>query len=176
MAYVVLATTDRDADSPVTVTMIDALYNNPTAIANGDAGAPQVQTAAIADAAITVPKTEDFASGTQGANTMLISGTRISTSWGKIGGDIYIPRAGVIKTRIGVSSTYAGSNGYGRVYVNGVAVGTTRTVFGTTRTTFDENIAVAVGDLVQIYGTGFSTYGVNVDIAIGTSNRLEESI
>jgi hypothetical protein len=42
-----IASTETDADSPVTVQLMDALRQNPEAIAEGASGAPQVQPAAL---------------------------------------------------------------------------------------------------------------------------------
>ena len=47
MAWTTLTAAQRAAGQPIDANMIDALYNNPTAIANGDSGAPAIQTAAL---------------------------------------------------------------------------------------------------------------------------------
>lgn len=47
MAWVTIAASDYDPDSPITTTLASAWSNNPTAIANGDSGAPSIQTAAL---------------------------------------------------------------------------------------------------------------------------------
>ena len=47
MAWTTLTAQQRAAGQPIDANMIDALYNNPTAIANGDPGAPNIQTAAL---------------------------------------------------------------------------------------------------------------------------------
>lgn len=52
MAYITIPSTDMDVDSPITVALINALENNPTEIAAGTGGAPQIQQAAIASSAI----------------------------------------------------------------------------------------------------------------------------
>lgn len=45
--YTVIPSGDRDPESPVTPELIDGLYNNPAAIAEGDATAPDILTKAI---------------------------------------------------------------------------------------------------------------------------------
>lgn len=47
MTWTTLPSTDRDTDSPITQPLIDALYLNPTAIADGDAGAPRIRVGAL---------------------------------------------------------------------------------------------------------------------------------
>lgn len=56
MAWTTISNTAIDQDSPITVSLMTALRDNPAAIANGDSGAPRVQTAGIADNAITSAK------------------------------------------------------------------------------------------------------------------------
>lgn len=61
MAYVSISNTAIDQDSPITVSLMTALRDNPTAIANGDSGAPKIQTAGINDSAVTTAKIADSA-------------------------------------------------------------------------------------------------------------------
>jgi len=56
MAWVSISNTAIDQDSPITVSLMTALRDNPAAIANGDAGAPKVQTAGIQDLAVSTAK------------------------------------------------------------------------------------------------------------------------
>jgi len=48
MAYTAIPNGDVDADSPITTGLMTKLRDNPIAIANGDAGAPSIQLAAMA--------------------------------------------------------------------------------------------------------------------------------
>ena len=52
MAWVTISNTAIDQDSPITTSLITALRDNPIAIANGDAGAPRIQNAGLADNAV----------------------------------------------------------------------------------------------------------------------------
>ena len=54
--YTAIPNGDVDADSPITTTLITQLRDNPIAITEGASGAPQIQTAAIANDAITAAK------------------------------------------------------------------------------------------------------------------------
>ncbi len=56
MVWTTIPNTDIDADSPITVALMNSLRDNTAAMANGDAGAPKVQTAAINDLAVTSAK------------------------------------------------------------------------------------------------------------------------
>lgn len=57
---------------------------------------------------------------------------------------------GVARIKFDLKSTTANS-AYGRIYINGVAVGTERTVIGSTYQTFTEDIIVQKYDLIQLY-------------------------
>jgi len=54
--YNAVGASEKDADSPLTVSLIDKLDQNPHAIAQGAVGAPRIQTAAYNDASVTNPK------------------------------------------------------------------------------------------------------------------------
>ena len=76
-------------------------------------------------------------------------------SYLQMGYDIYIPRNGTVKVRIGLHGDSTASPGthYAKIYINDVAVGIERSrdrrsvAWGV----FDEDIAVADGDLLQIW-------------------------
>jgi len=73
----------------------------------------------------------------------------------QVGYDIYIPRNGTIKVRIGIHGDGAAPAGttYVKVYINDVAVGIerSRSKRDETWNVWDEDIAVADGDLLQIW-------------------------
>lgn len=72
---------------------------------------------------------------------------------------ITIRKAGVVNVKFTLTyGTSAGTTFYGRIYVNGVARGTERTVT-TGNTEFSEDITVAVGDDVQVYIHNQATTG-----------------
>ena len=56
MPYNPIADSEIDPDSPITTGLMTNLRDNPIGIANGDVGAPQIQAAAIASAAVTNAK------------------------------------------------------------------------------------------------------------------------
>jgi len=64
--------------------------------------------------------------------------------------EIEVKHWGKIRVKFDIKSE-AGGTAYGRIYVNGVAVGTERTTTETTYQTYSEDIAVEHGDLVQLY-------------------------
>ncbi|MGB0732416.1 MAG: hypothetical protein ACPGPF_01580 [Pontibacterium sp.] len=61
--YSAVAAGEKDADSPITVSLIDKLDQNPHAIAEGASGAPKIQTAALNDNAVTQAKVANSAIG-----------------------------------------------------------------------------------------------------------------
>ena len=68
--------------------------------------------------------------------------------------------SGTVDVQFLMKLTTASGTGYGRIYVNGIAVGTERTTIIDTDTTYNEVITVAIGDLIQIYAkhsTGLSS-------------------
>lgn len=56
--YSAVTAGEKDADSPINVSLIDKLDQNPHAIAEGASGAPKIQTAAIQDNAVNNDKLE----------------------------------------------------------------------------------------------------------------------
>lgn len=73
--YTVLSDAELAQDKPITQAKMRALRDNPIAITEGASGAPQIQTAAIADGAITAAK---LASGA--TNLVLLSETSITAT------------------------------------------------------------------------------------------------
>ena len=58
--YTTISNSEVDQDSPVTQTLMSALRDNPIAITEGSAGAPKIQTNAIADNAVTENKIANY--------------------------------------------------------------------------------------------------------------------
>ena len=85
-----------------------------------------------------------------------------STSLTKVK-EIVCPFDGVTSTQFDLVTDSGGNTATGRIYVNGVATGTTRTNSSTTPASFTEDIAVKRGDLVQLYvsGSGGATGSVS---------------
>ena len=66
--------------------------------------------------------------------------------------EILVNRTGTLRIKFDIAGGDAGSRCYGRIYRNGVAVGTERIVDGATYETFTQDIAGwAVADLAQVY-------------------------
>ena len=110
-SYTTIPDTDIDADSPLTVSLLTLIRDNPIAITEGATGAPKVQTAGITDYAVTTVK---LATGEQ-MTTSNVNGAIAGSSVGAIGtyaflletvsGGTYIPGA----TLSGSSLVYAGT-------------------------------------------------------------------
>lgn len=64
---------------------------------------------------------------------------------------------GIVRTSFDLRAS-DGNACVGKVYKNGVAVGTERLVIGTTWTTFTEDLVFAAGDLYQIYAHADTIY------------------
>ena len=85
-------------------TTIQALRDNPIAIANGDAGAPRLQTNGIQDSAVTTTKI----ASNERMTTANVLGATASASVGAVGTYAFLITSGAIV--LGPGSTYAGSN------------------------------------------------------------------
>lgn len=114
------------------------LYDNLTALANGDSGAPQVQMQSLSDA-----QAGDWINGPisyYGTTTITTSPTKMV--------EVFLPRGGTWRTRI--KATCSAGPAYYRVYRNGVAVGATRGP--ASLSVYQEDIAGwTAGDLIQLY-------------------------
>ena len=84
MPWTSISNTSIDQDSPITVSLMTALRDNPIAIANGDAGAPKVQTAGIADNAVTAAKIVENAVGNSELAPTSVRQGNLSTSLGEV--------------------------------------------------------------------------------------------
>jgi len=160
-AYSAIADSEIDPESPGTASLFTKLRNNPLAIAEGDATAPEIDGqaittntipgASIIDNGITASKLPTPATGSYRQDQSNDGGTTNSTSLVKVG-EIYCPRAGTYNVRMNLNFSGGkggGTTGYGRIYVDGVAVGTLRST--TSSSTFDEDVTVAAGEVIQIY-------------------------
>jgi len=96
MTYTAIPNGDVDADSPITTGLMTKLRDNPIAIAAGDTGAPQNQTAAIADNAITAAKIAADAVGQSEIAADSVGQSEIKTTFQAIEniGDFYFTAAG----------------------------------------------------------------------------------
>lgn len=125
-----------------------------------------VDAAAIADNQVGGNHLVNAASGDYRLRSDFVGGVTSSTSYVKVG-EIKTNRAGTFK--VWMHLVAFGNGAYGRIYVNGVAVGTEQNT--NSDVYFSENIAVAAGDLIQIYakhatgGSATSTASINLHAA-----------
>ena len=77
--------------------------------------------------------------------------TSITTAWAKVA-EVYIPRGGAYRITFALKATIGTARIYGRIYRNGVAVGTQQSDVTCGYVTKSENISGwSAGDLLQIY-------------------------
>ena len=74
-----------------------------------------------------------------------------SSSWTKER-DLKCLSDGTYTVSFALKANVAGKTASGRIYVNGIAVGTTRTNTTTTYIVYTENISIQAGDNLQLYG------------------------
>jgi len=66
--------------------------------------------------------------------------------------EFYVPLGGELRIKFDLKASHSVWTAYGRIYRNGIAVGTEQTVLGTTYGTRSEDIAGwSAGDLLQLY-------------------------
>jgi len=154
-AYNDIADSDVDPESPGTTTTFTRLRDNPIAITEGSSGAPKIQEAALNDEAVTYVKLVNCAYTTDadygvGSKT---NTTHDTTSWAKFG-SITAPVDGYYNARIRLQLDFAlpAYYLYGRVYKDGVAYGTERSVEDGGDTTWNESLFFSAGERIQLYG------------------------
>jgi len=155
-----------DGDSPGTQVLFEALRDNPIAIAEGAPGAPKIQTAGIANSAITNDKILDgtispaklypAAAGSLVDCVSFVVSATGQSSYTKIK-EIQLVRGGEYTISFALAVEIARGAAYAKIYKNGVAVGTERSN-RTIYTTYTETISGwSPGDLLQIYA--YTTIG-----------------
>ena len=81
-----------------------------------------------------------------------------STSYNKKK-EIQVGYSGTYKVKFDLKNETGQTNSYGKIYKNGVELGTQHYTMSTTYVTFSENIDVEAGDLIQLYiQTGYADY------------------
>lgn len=156
-SYRTIAASETDQDSPVTQTLMQALTDNPTAIAEGAAGAPKVETAALQVPTsganvvgyFTVPGVEYTATTTAGNSI----GMKMALGTGTI----------TLAVDMKIDATNTGTVKFRK---NGAIVNTQTT----TSTSFVEkthDMSVVFGDVIDII------YAVNATPATGTFRNFE---
>lgn len=73
-----------------------------------------------------------------------------------------VTMAGTYKVTFGLSAHGTSNTAVGRIYVNGVARGTTRTKTDATVTYYDEDLTLNANDLVQIYASSVVANGAGI--------------
>lgn len=172
MAYTAIPAGDRDAESPITVTLIARMIDNPIAIAAGDSGAPQIQTAAIADSAVTTIKINDGAVKEE-KHTAIVAGHKYTYSMSSpedehtstsaaysicmFGGNALIAqRAGTYRITWEHKCDRSGTSN-SKIYKNFVAIGSEKTVSTTVYIDAQEDIVLAAGDIISLYSRDVAT-------------------
>lgn len=91
-----------------------------------------------------------FTSGTDPVNSIGSSGSTIQSSYTK-GMDVYCPGIGIAQIRFGIFNSLNGQTVFGKIYINGLAVGTERSHNTNTIAYFTENLDVNLGDNVEVW-------------------------
>lgn len=157
-------TTIPDADltsgKPGKQSIFRALRDNIDAALSGDPSAPKIQSGAFDDGVITAEKLDNTTVGDYVIKDSTGEVSHVGTTYTKKK-EIAIFRAG--NARITFSLRASADTAYGRIYKNGVAIGTERTTTSGAYVDFTEDISGLVkGDLIQLYlknsGTTSTSY------------------
>lgn len=145
MAYSTIASTERDVDSPLTVSFIGKMIDNPEGIATAESGATKIVPAAM----------EQHSAGT----TYIIGSDEAESADYTSGVYVRVKsfvvwRAGTLTVKFEAKSPNA--NTRARIYKNGAAFGTERSPIGT-YTEWSENLTFAAGDTVEVWLKGFTS-------------------
>lgn len=173
--YTIIPSGDRDPESPVTPELIDGLYFNPTAIMEKASGAPvlannYIVAAMINNGEVTGAKVDSVGTGAGILSAANTNRSSTSTSYVKVK-EILCPVGGDYTVDFGIYTNNPAAPAFGRIYINGLAVGTERSTTSTGVVTFSESIAVSSGDLVQLYyhsSGGNAAYVEDFKVKIGS--------
>ena len=136
--------------SLLTSTKMGQLYDNLTAVAKGDSGAPSIISNAIIDAAV-----GDFVETCRDDG-----GSNSDTSYAATGAALTVVRDGAYRVKWSHNGNNASGTCKTKVYKNGGAVGVEKSTSSTTPVEVSDDIAgLVAGDVLQIYAyrTGAST-------------------
>lgn len=160
MAYVDIPSADLDPESPIDTDLMTALARNPEMIAQGDSAVPNGRR-------LKGMAQEDATSGNyveaQTSLVVTVEGGSYAATLAKI----FCPRAGNYNVRVELSatSTSGTTTGYAKIYRNGSAVGTERSITtagGGSPTSnsgsWDEDITVTAGQWLEVYTYNGSNY------------------
>jgi len=141
----------------LTAAQMTNLQNDISAIPNKDAGAPQ-----LADGYIDPIMFPALTSGNYQLGQTLEKAwiTGLGTSYVKTQ-EFFMKRAGVVNSRMFVTNSNKSNSMNFRVYIDGVAEGTIRSVSSGNNATYEEDITVAAGEKIQMYVASGGTGGDN---------------
>lgn len=152
-----------DSGKPGKGSIFKQMRDNLAAMAAGLTGAPKILNAALSDGTITNEKMLDYVAGSyplaRAENEDFVVN---SSSWVKYK-EIAVKRNGIVTTKFTLknNSGNADNTAYGRIYVNGIAIGTSRATDSTTYVTYTEDITIIPGDLIQLYLSNQNALGTN---------------
>ena len=138
----------------------DLAINNGVLNINNDS----ITTAMIQDESITNIKLTPYVAGSVPLAEATTEDTHTAMTNTKYK-EIVVARSGTITTKFTIKVD--ATEGYGRIYVNGGAVGTNRSTTSTTYVTFTENIDVERGDLIQLYLNNSNGLGDTISNLLG---------
>lgn len=141
MAYIAITDGEIDASSPIDETLMTKIRNNIEGHNHSEATTTDIVNAGL----------QAYTAGDYLIQSNDTERNTSSTSYVKVK-EIKILRAGGYRIKFDIKNNGGASSAYGRIYKNGVAIGTERTTTSSTDVNYSEDITGFVsGDLIQIY-------------------------
>ncbi len=167
------AQTQIDNKAPLSSASLTGIPTAPTAAVGTNT--TQIATTAFVNA--NSNKIAPFTAGTHPEVVSLTGAVTSSVSYVKVK-EVHVVNAGVVTVSFGLLTNGNGIAASGRIYVNGVAVGTIRSTTSTSFTTYTENITIPAQAYVQLYiKTADAAYTANVNgIKILVATPMTSSI
>lgn len=142
MAWTDIPDENLSPNAPARSADMIAMRDNFAALANGDAGAPKVQTAAIEDGAVTTPKLADNSVTTEKIASGVVAAEMAQSGVGAVGTYAMLSRAGSGFTPGAVYSGLSYSNGSNSLGTS--APGSWRAMGGTSSSSSESTIFLRV--------------------------------
>lgn len=140
--YSAVSASEKDADSPVNVGLLDKLDQNPVAMFEGAAGAPRLKAAAL-ETAVSPGEHSCF-------YEYFSTNSDTNNAWTASGIFAIAVQDGTYRTKL-MAARFNASTARCRIYRNGAAYGTERTAAQFVYTNWQEDLYFDAGDKIELY-------------------------
>lgn len=141
--YSAVSASEKDADSPVNVGLLDKLDQNPIAMFEGAVGAPRLKAAAL-ETAVSPGEHSCF-------YEYFSTNSDTSNAWTASGVSAIAAQSGTFRLKLKAQKALGSTDARCRIYRNGAAYGTERTATGVTFVSWTEDLYFDSGDVIEVY-------------------------